>query len=148
MPRATINVQNTKSRARQFSGWLLTIIVSFVVASALFVFKKSENTATEKQLTDTSHLQPVKPQKQARPASFRNYFPISTTPAASFAEATAYTRQLVFNLCRLDPLSGQLTPELAAKWKQNLQELVQQGAAVVPAIAEFLKKNMDVDFGA
>jgi hypothetical protein len=40
-----------------------------------------------------------------------------------------------------------LTPELAAQWKQNLQQLIREGAAALPAIREFLGRNVDLDFG-
>ncbi len=70
----------------------------------------------------------------------------ATTPARP--EPTAYTRQLVSTLSRLDQAGVPLTPELAVQWKQSLQELVEQRAAGVPAILEFLQKNTDVNFGA
>lgn len=41
-----------------------------------------------------------------------------------------------------------MTPEQALQWKQNLQTLVQQGSAAVPAILEFLEKSVDFGFGA
>jgi len=41
-----------------------------------------------------------------------------------------------------------MTAEQAAAWKQNLQQLTAQGAAAVPAIREFLEKNMDMSFDA
>ncbi|HEV8540790.1 MAG TPA: hypothetical protein VGR78_00220 [Verrucomicrobiae bacterium] len=41
-----------------------------------------------------------------------------------------------------------MTLEQVAEWKENLQKLVQQGPQMVPAIADFLKKNQDIDFGA
>ena len=41
-----------------------------------------------------------------------------------------------------------MTAERAALWKQNFEQLVQGGAASVPAIAEFLKQNKDWTFGA
>ena len=40
-----------------------------------------------------------------------------------------------------------MTPEQAAEWRGKLRQLVQQGAAGVPAIGEFLRKNTDFDFG-
>jgi hypothetical protein len=41
-----------------------------------------------------------------------------------------------------------MSGEQTAEWKQNLQQLVQQGRESVPAIVEFLKQNKDVDFGS
>jgi hypothetical protein len=56
-------------------------------------------------------------------------------------------RQLVASVASLDPAKVPQTPEQATAWKQNLQQLVQQGAAAVPAIQEFLDKNADFGFG-
>jgi hypothetical protein len=39
--------------------------------------------------------------------------------------------------------SGSLTEEQALAWRTNFLSLIQQGAAGVPAISEFLAKNMD-----
>jgi len=39
-----------------------------------------------------------------------------------------------------------VTPEQVTRWKQGLQQLVQQGATAVPAIREFLEKNLDLRF--
>jgi hypothetical protein len=41
-----------------------------------------------------------------------------------------------------------MTPEQAAQWRQNLQTVLQQGAAAVPAIHEFLERKQDLNFGA
>ena len=40
-----------------------------------------------------------------------------------------------------------ITKEQAEKFKKDLEELIARGAASVPAIREFLAKNMDSDFG-
>ena len=61
---------------------------------------------------------------------------------------SAESRQLVNGVCQLDPAAGPMTAERAALWKQNFEQLVQGGAASVPAIAEFLKQNKDWTFGA
>jgi hypothetical protein len=64
------------------------------------------------------------------------------------AEPSAETRRLVSTLANFDLNPANLTPEAAAAWKQNLQALVQNGAAAVPAIQEFLALNKDVNFDA
>jgi len=63
-------------------------------------------------------------------------------------QPSAETRQLVSLLTQLDLSRGPMTAEQAAAWKQNLQQLTAQGAAAVPAIREFLEKNMDMSFDA
>jgi len=69
----------------------------------------------------------------------------NSSPASSRPEPSPYTRQLVASL-QLDPSQGPITPEKAAQWKLSFQQLVQQGAVAVPAISEFLEKNLDFSF--
>ena len=69
------------------------------------------------------------------------------TPAlapSSLPEPTAETRQLVNAL--FQPGMA-LTQEQTAHWKQSLGQLVQEGASAVPAMREFLARNVDMDFG-
>jgi HEAT repeat protein len=63
------------------------------------------------------------------------------------AEPTLQTRQLVSGLVKLEPQNGILTDDYAKRWKQNLQQLVQQGSTGIPAIQEFLRQNLDYAFG-
>lgn len=69
-------------------------------------------------------------------------------PPPSLPEPTPQTRQLVKNLSQFDLSKGMVTPEQAAQWKQDFQQLVGQGAAAVPAIREFLEQNLDISFDA
>jgi len=64
-----------------------------------------------------------------------------------FGNPTAETRELVQNLVQLQATDGVLTQEQAAEWKENLHKLIMQGAVAVPAVREFLAKNMELDFG-
>jgi hypothetical protein len=72
--------------------------------------------------------------------------PPVTAPQATRPEPSAYTRQLAGNLVSSDPSGLPKTPEQIAAWKQNLQTLIQQGGASLPAIQEFLEKNTDFAF--
>jgi hypothetical protein len=66
--------------------------------------------------------------------------PVSTLPGARPAS------QIMAELVELSESRGPITKEQAERFKQNLEELVRQGAASVPAIREFLQKNVDTDF--
>ncbi len=66
-------------------------------------------------------------------------------PTSEGPVPSAYTRQLMQNLTSLD-LSKGLSPEQAAQWKQEFDKLVKEGAGSVPAIREFLAKNVDLGF--
>ncbi len=72
----------------------------------------------------------------------------SATAISNRPEPSDSTRQLVTNLTRIDLSHGPLTPQQAGDWKQALEQLRQQGPAAVPAIREFLEKNIDVAFDA
>jgi len=77
-------------------------------------------------------------------ASIPRTAPVTAARKSGDRNASPYTRQLVASLIELDPKNGPMTPEQIALWKQNLQLLVQQGGAAVPAILEFLDKNVDL----
>ncbi|TAK91313.1 MAG: hypothetical protein EPO07_19860, partial [Verrucomicrobia bacterium] len=70
----------------------------------------------------------------------RKSFPYTKT------EATPQARQFVANLTQLQVTDGVLTPVQAAVWKESLRGLIEQGAPAVPAIREFLEKNLDINF--
>src|SRR3989442_21403 len=63
---------------------------------------------------------------------------------SSLPEPTAETRQLVNALFQPGVA---LTQEQVVQWKQSLGQLVQEGAAAVPAMREFLARKVDLDFG-
>ena len=73
--------------------------------------------------------------------------PSETAPATAAPEPNPQARQLIADLSNLELVGRTMTPEQVEGWKQNLQQLVKQGRDAVPAIAEFLKQNKDVDFG-
>lgn len=68
-----------------------------------------------------------------------------TPPPQPEAPPSPYTRQLMQNLSSLD-LSKGVSPEQAGQWKQEFEKLVREGAGAVPAIREFLAKNVDLGF--
>ena len=63
-------------------------------------------------------------------------------------EPSPMTRQLVTSLSQLDVGHGPITAEQAGAWKQTLQQLADQKGAAIPAIREFLEKNLDINFDA
>jgi hypothetical protein len=71
--------------------------------------------------------------------------PAPALAPTSLPEPAAETRQWVNAL--FQPGMA-LTQEQTAQWKQNLGRLIQEGAAAVPALREFLARNVDMDFGS
>ncbi len=68
-------------------------------------------------------------------------------PSSKLPPPTPQTQALVTRLSQLDVRNGAVTPEQAAAFKESLAELKQRGAESVPAIKEFLDKNLDLAFG-
>lgn len=66
--------------------------------------------------------------------------------ARSWPEPSDDTRQMVKGLAEIDVRPGALTPEKAAAWQRNMGQLLDQGTAAVPALAEFFERNEDVRF--
>ncbi|HXJ55083.1 MAG TPA: hypothetical protein VNU68_00315 [Verrucomicrobiae bacterium] len=74
--------------------------------------------------------------------------PLAAPGAAARPVASAETRQMVEALMQLTPGGAPLSAEQAAAWKHSLQALVQQGAAGVPAIRDFLALSKDLSLGS
>jgi len=95
--------------------------------------------------------------KTSRPVPIASVKPVEKTnaPVASPAlrilprgEPTPESRQAVAALAQIDLSAGAVTPVQAAVWKESLRTLVGQGETAVPAIREFLEKNLDLSFGS
>src|SRR6266850_1771798 len=95
----------------------------------------------------TNEIVAVAPRGKTVVALSRSQPTETRQPASARPEPSPYTRDLVNKLFKLDQSGVPQTPEQVTAWKQNLQQLVQQGAASVPAIQEFLEKNVDLGFG-
>ena len=87
-------------------------------------------TGNDHIVADSAPLQATKPAPAAKP------------------EPSAHTRQLVASLYQLNTPPGAMTTEQRLQWTLNWHALVEQGGAAVPAILEFLEKNLDYGFGA
>ncbi len=97
--------------------------------------------------TTGSLIEPQPPPAPVSVPSAKRNTP-ATEAAVPRLEPSPATRQLVSALTQLDLSQGPLTPEKAAEWKQSLQQLASQGPVAVPAIREFLEKNLDLNFDA
>ncbi len=81
-----------------------------------------------------------------RRVGFQSGLQTEILPAATRTEPTAETRRLVASLANLDTSAGVISRETAELWKQGLRELIQHGAGAVPAIREFLERNVDYNY--
>ena len=83
-----------------------------------------------------------------RPTSAPSMAASKPSSARRGPEPSAYTRELVSALTRIDLSKGEITSEQAVAFKQALFSLTQGGAESVPAVREFLEKNIDLDLSA
>ena len=74
-------------------------------------------------------------------------FANSAVRPAFRAEAMPEMRKFIEYLLHPGAGGGPFTEEHAVIWRENLRRLIQQGGSAVPAIQEFLDKNLDFDFG-
>ncbi len=70
------------------------------------------------------------------------------TPAPGRPAPSAYATLLVNNIVSLDKSGVPRTVAEISAWKQGLKDLVGQREAAIPAIQEFLEKNVDLTFGS
>ncbi len=154
-------------------GFLATILIVavLVVGGGVFFWKKSRSTEPPAQTAQADEPIPTPkppPKKHAaestEPApettapsvvpsstptvAARTPTPAQAVPTTPKVEPSSYTRSLVTSLSELDLKTGSLTPEKLEVWKQNLATLKQQGTAALPAILEYMDKNLDLSFEA
>lgn len=89
-------------------------------------------------------LPPV-PHLVSLPAAKPAPVPQAAPPPPPVAPEKLSVQELVAELTNIGA-NGHVTPEQAARFKQDLQELIQRGAVSVSAIQEFLQKNTDISY--
>src|SRR5687768_9092398 len=120
------------------------VLLAGAVALGLWLSKKPKPPET----TEITR-EPPPAEEPAQPTTPVPAMPQQPVPSPAPAvvtpkpEPSAETRQLV---AALTQFKGPISPELAALWKSNLTQLVQQGPAAVPAIREFLEQNKDITY--
>ena len=85
--------------------------------------------------------------RESNASSIKRAAPAQEGQLVGQAEPKPEMRELVEALVKLQAENGLLTTEFAKGWKQNLQQLIQEGPAAIPAIQEFLARNLDYVFG-
>jgi len=147
-------------------GTKVAIILAVAVAAVAMMFflrparSRVDGAPPEGEVTTTVGQQPVPDHvsvaNTSAPRRSSSSGALGTAPVAqsqsqpaaiSLPEATPATRQMVEGLVKLDTTNGILSPEQASTWRTNLAQLISQGATVLPAIREFLDKNLDIEFG-
>ena len=147
-------------------------IICFLVAGSIIgyeVFKNSRSSTSPSDVApvgrvkastpDGEELKPVVTPRREKPPEWSGIVkreakvapnPSAVMPSAPIsAEAAAATRaaqQIIGSLTQVDLSRGELNAEQAQELNQGLKQLVQHGAAAVPAIREFLERNLDLSF--
>jgi hypothetical protein len=132
---------------------LVTILIGFVFhrpqpaakATVLEDFPKSVDQPIHESVSRTAPATTGVEPQQSEHATVGPNGSVSTQPPPI---VDGKSHQLVEYITRADQSGAALKPEQITEWKQNLQQLIQQGPQSIPAILEFLKKNQDVDFGS
>jgi hypothetical protein len=157
-------VEPSLNRSIRIGAGLVTAVAVGALLVVLFIEQKPklvEEAGPSPEPTAQHDITPPPPPTESpqplsqAPAANSTSSIRSSTPAAVpqpvaqpvRPEPTPETRQLVNSLVKLQPQNGVLSEEFAKGWKQNLQQLVQQGPAGIPAIQEFLANNLDYAFG-
>jgi hypothetical protein len=131
------------------------IIASVALASVLVLsfiaFRSSRSSApSESESLAAADIKsaPTVPDVEPAREKFLRSAP-SANSATNEPAALAIARtpqQLIAELLEISATDGPITADKAEKFKRNLEELIKQGAASVPAIRELLDKKIEYDF--
>jgi len=160
--------RHTSSIAANLSISLLLVLAVAIVGVVLAVWlypkheqipiSKPDSTGTPQSIAEAKIETPSNSQEEEIPRETKRSTltprvttikPVEATPTAPpRPEPSPLTRQLVNSLSQLEVGHGPITAEQAGAWKQSLQQLAEQKEAAIPAIREFLEKNVDINFDA
>jgi hypothetical protein len=134
------------------------IVAAFALASGLIftlvAFKFSRSSPTTPAQAESASLvsdntPPDVPDAEPVREHFRRPTP-STQPATNQLAAAPQTartsQQLIAEILDISSTEGPITPDKAERFKRNLEELIRQGSAAVPAIRELLEKKIEYGF--
>src|SRR5262245_53623117 len=123
-------------------AWSLGL-ATLVMLVGVFLVGRGPHAPQDKQLSASQTTpRPVRPHREVA----ANQQTPPPRPVYQQPEPTPAMRRLVGSLVNFESTSGPLSEEQALTWRTNFQALIQQGSEAVPAIAEFLGKNVDLAF--
>jgi len=146
------SAQTTPAR---FPFFVLTCIVLLIGTGTLIFLANRNPSPNEKPITTVSktpspdEVVETTGAASAPSKATQRIVPRKSRPndkAGADLEVSADARLLVSSLTQLDLTKGPMSVAAINAWKQNLQRLTAQGAAAVPAIREFLDRNVDLSF--
>lgn len=134
-------------------GPVLVLVAVLALTGALALWRLRPQATVEAKTSSSSRPNSSNSTQTQQPSNHEPAPAVHSVPTpaksptqSSTKESTPHARELVSKLTQIDVTHGPLTPEQATAWKETLKQLIGQGTAAVPAIREFLKKNIDLDF--
>lgn len=136
----------------------VAIIIGVIVVGAVAykaMHKETPPVDTTPTSTAPGETQTEKPSKAVQPRepggspqTMASAPAATTTPAVPEAKppVTGPAKDLVTSLAALDPKKGPITKEQVEKFKSDLKALIAQGKDAVPAIREFLERNVELSY--
>ncbi len=136
---------NSHSKHR---GPLFAVIVLIAALMGLyFAFRKTTNSPAPKAGSNIEAPSAASSQPTSSAPVLTSKIATPAKTSATIAPSGPKTeKQLADELLDCSGWHGAITAEQAEKFKQNLAELINRGAASVPAIRALLDKNMDSNF--
>jgi hypothetical protein len=125
-------------------------VVPVAILVSIFLSNGAPKAPPEEQTDQPSASQTSEPApapSHPTGAAVKSVTPAPTMYSAFQLAPSAGTRQLLESLVNHESPVTEWTEDQKATWKQHFRQLVQQGAEAVPAIREFLAKNVDFDLG-
>lgn len=139
---------------------LIAIVIGVIVVGAVG-YKAMHKDASQPETTNapTAQVDNTEPtrSKVVEPRDPTASAPSTVAPSAPVAAqatteakapVTGAAKDLINSLAALDPKKGPITKEQAEKWKQDLKALIAQGKDAIPAIREFLERNVELSYAA
>lgn len=135
---------------------LATVALASVMLVSLVAVKVSRRSAPlptpgGHEPLASDKMPPDLPDAEPTRENFRRPTPsaqAATNQPAATPSIARTPQQLVAELLEISAIDGPITADKAEKFKHNLEELIKQGAASVPAIRELLEKKIEYDYAA
>lgn len=124
-------------------------VVGLIVAIAVFNAGSPPPTNTNAPVAATTgtHITPTDPGAGTEADRHRDDFGAVHPQDGSQVAAPKEPKKVVSDIVSIASLTNEVTAEDAKKFHDGLTELVRQGPASIPAIQEYLDKNLDSNYG-
>src|SRR5262249_19591208 len=131
--------------------FVLAFAALLIVCLVFFKFQiRSSSTQPENSAPSDSGSHSKSPEPPPQVARDRTFaaaiIQTQTTEPAPIPATPRTPQQLIAEILEISSTEVPITPEKAEKFRRNLEELIKQGSASVPAIRELLEKKVEYDY--